>query len=129
MIKKIVFSLIFLCMLIAIPLALLGIRHVSVGGAFLSFLRGCSMELNQYKVAIPNIPNVPTPQETGGWWDVLGVLVSIANGVIGICNFAINFMNTIVQLLQFVFIIIRRLITLKDTLAANPTSSYIPPVV
>lgn len=129
MIKKICFSLIFVCMLIAIPLALMGIKHVGVGGPFLSFLRGASMELNQYKVGIPNIPSVPTPQETGGWWDVLGVLVSIANGFIGICNFAITFMNTIVQLLQFVFIIIRRLITLKDTLAANPTSSYIPPVV
>lgn len=128
MIKKIVFSLIFVCMLIAIPLALMGIRHVNVGGPFLSFLRGASLELNQYKVGIPTIPNVPTPQETGGWWDVLQVLVSIANGFVGICNFAITFMNTIVQLLQFVFIIIRRLITLKDTLAANP-GSYVPPVV
>lgn len=128
MIKKIIFTLIFVCMLIAIPLALMGIRYVNVGGPFLSFLRGASNELNQYKVGIPEIPSVPLPQESGGWWDVLGVLVSIANGFIGICNFAIMFMNTIVQLLQFVFILIRRLITLKDTLAAT-SSSYVPPVV
>lgn len=106
----------------------MGIKYVSVGGPFLAFLRGCSYELNQYKVAIPNIPSVPKPQQTGGWWDVLQVLISIANGFVGICNFAIMFMNTIVQLLQFVFIIIRRLITLKDTLV-DGASSYVPPVV
>lgn len=129
MIKRICFSLIFICCIIAIPLALMGIRHVNIGGPFLAFLRGCSNELNEYKIAIPNIPSVPKPTGTGGWYAVLSVLISIANALIGICNFAIMFMNTIVQLLQFIFVILKRLITFKDSLAANPISSYVPPVV
>lgn len=129
MIKKIAFSLIFVCMLIALPLALMGLHHVSVGGAFLSFLKGANAELQQFKFEIPSIPSVPTPAESGGWWDVLGVLVSIANAFIGFCNFAISFMNVLIAIVQFVVIMIRRLITLKDTLAINPISSYVPPVV
>ncbi|MBO4667848.1 MAG: hypothetical protein J5666_06990 [Bacilli bacterium] len=129
MIKKICFSLIFVCMLIALPLALMGIHHVSVSGPFLAFLKGTNLELEQFRFEIPSIPNVPTPGETGGWWDVLGVLVSIANMFIGVCNLAISFMNVIIAIVQFVVIFVRRLIMFKDTLVGSETSNYVPPVV
>lgn len=129
MIKRICFSLIFVCCLVAIPLALLGIKHVNIGGPFLAFLHNCNNELNDFKIAIPNIPEIPKPGATGGWWDVLQVLVTIGNVFISICNYAINFMNAIVSVLQFIFIVLKNLLTLKDTLGSTADSSYVPPVV
>lgn len=129
MIKKICFSLIFVCLLVSIPLALMGIKYVSIGGPFLAFLRGTNMELQQYKFEIPTIPNVPDPAQTGGWWDALGVLVAIANAFISICNFAIGFMNTLIAMVQFVFILLRRLMSFSESLSDNAVSSYTPPVV
>lgn len=119
MLKKIALSGILLCLFIAIPLALLGIRRVEIGTPFVTFMRTVSQDLQQYKIAIPTIPNIPSVDEFKGAWLILDVVIKFFNFIINICNFAITFMNVIIQFIQMLFIIIKRLITLKDTLEAS----------
>lgn len=127
MIKKIFFAVIFLCLIVAIPLYIAGVRQVEVGGPFMAFLRTCNNELNQFKFAIPDIPKIPTPMEEGFWWDVLKVLISIANFIGSIGNVAIMITNTIIQLVQFIYIMIRNVIALKDNLESHAITSSSSP--
>lgn len=124
MIKKIIFSIIFVCLLIAIPLALLGIKRVELGTPFLSFMQNCSYELNDFKIAIPEIPHVPSPYESGAWYDFLRALVSMVNFIVNICNVAITFMNSIMQFFQFLFIVLKNLIKFRENL-----ENYVYPVM
>lgn len=119
MIKKIIFAAIVLCLFIAIPLALLGITHVELGQPFMTFLRNCNIELNQYKVVIPNIPDIPSPPNPSGWLLILNAFVAFANFFVRIINVFTSILSTVIQLFQFIFILIKNLITLKDTLAAQ----------
>lgn len=117
MIKKIIFSALFLCMCIAIPLAILGIKKVELGTPFLAFMKACSKDLHDYKIAIPNIPNIPTSDALKGAWEIIGLLIKFFNFIINICNIAISVMNVVIQLLEFIVLMVKNLITLKDTLA------------
>lgn len=110
-------------MCIAVPLYIMGYRHVELGSPFLSFLRNCNDQLNEFKIAIPEIPDVPKPPSNEGWFLVLNVLIDAVNFIVAICNIAISIMNAIIQFLQFIFIMIKSLINFKDDLAATGTSS------
>ena len=119
MIKKIIFAGIVLCLFIAIPLALMGIQHVEIGQPFMTFMRNCNLELNQYKVEIPDIPKIPTPPNPSGWQLILKAFVSFANFFVDVINVITSILSTLIQLFQFLFIVVKNLITLKDSLAAQ----------
>lgn len=119
MIKKVIFAGIVLCLFIAVPLALMGINHVELGQPFMTFLRNCNLELNQYKVEIPDIPEIPTPPNPTGWLLILKAFVAFMNFFVKIINVFTSILSTIIQLFQFLGIMIKNLITLKDSLAAQ----------
>ena len=137
MINKILVSFFFTELLIALGIALywnsygIAYHQVSIGPSFLSFMNTCSYELNQFKLEIPSIPDIPKidslQMEDTNWWNaVLNFFVAFANGfftflngVVLILNFLIVVINTIIQLLQFVFILVKNLITMKDVLATS----------
>lgn len=110
-------------MCIAVPLYIMGYTHVELGTPFLSFLHNCNDQLNQFKIAIPEIPDVPKPPSHEGWALILNVLIDAVNFIVAICNIAISIMNAIIQFLQFIFIMIKSLISFKDDLAATGTTS------
>ena len=93
MIKKILFSLIFLCLCIAVPLALIGFKHVDLGSGFIGFMSNCSHELESFKIGIPDIPQIPKIDvlvDNGG----LEVLFNILNAIIGFFNINNNIKET-----------------------------------
>lgn len=117
MIRKISIILIFACLLIAIPLALMGYEKVELGGPFLAFMRTTSDDLNNYKITIPDIPKIPAFEEPKGLQVVLNFLVRVVNGLSTLLNVIIMVLNELIQLLEFFFLMIRNLITFKDTIA------------
>lgn len=133
MVKKIIFSGIFLCMLIAIPLALLGYKEVELGTPFLALLKSINKDLADFTIAIPDIPNIPhIPNEAGGGSDILSVLINLANGLIGFVNTIINIINILVQviniviqLIQVIVLFLKHLINFKDTIANYNSMSII----
>lgn len=119
MIKNIIFSAILLCLFIAIPLAIAGVTHVDLGGPFLALLKNTSRELNDYKIAIPNIPEIPPLENVSGFWAVIDVLVKFVNALVKFLNFFVTIINVIIQLFQYIFLVIKNLIVFKDSLVPN----------
>lgn len=108
-------------------------RNYLVELSNLFFLRYAYTELNNNKIEIPNIPQIPKiekvfAQESSNWWtQVLDFFVSFANGfftfinaVINVLNFFVQTINIIIQLLQFIFILLRNIFTLRDNLVSQP---------
>lgn len=126
MIKKITIVSIFLCLLIAIPLSLLGIKKVEIGPAFMSFMNTCNKDLNSFKIAIPNIPKIPSPPNLNGFWAILNAFISFGNFIIGVFNVGITFLNIIIQLIEFLIIVIKNLTSFKDVLSTQQISSSVP---
>ena len=129
MIKKIVFFGIFLCLCIAVPLALMGYDHVTLGPSFIALMRNCNNDLNNFTIAIPNIPTIPRiPTENGaGDAGILEVLINLANAlitfvnvIINIINVAVQVINIVIQLIEFIVILIKNLITFKDSVTSSP---------
>lgn len=130
MIKKITVSIILVCLLIALPLALLGFKKVEIGPAFLGFMNNTVRDLDGWKFEIPTIPNIPRLDKPSGWLIVLDWLIWLCNALFNVMNLAITVMNVVLYALQFIVAIIKNLITLKDTLQTNGTTSYNPwPVI
>lgn len=128
MIKKIIFGGIFLCLCIAVPLAIMGYDHVTLGPTFVAFMRNVSNDLEGFKIAIPDIPKIPKfqPQIADGN-DILTFLANLLNGIIFIVNMLVTVLNSIsmvinlaIQLIEALFIIIKNLITFKDSLQNTP---------
>lgn len=123
MIKKITIVSILLCLLIAIPLSILGIRKVELGPSFLAFMNTCNRDLNNFKIEIPNIPRIPSPPNLDGFWAILNAFISFGNFIIGVINVGITLINVVIQLIEFIIIMIKNLIAFKDVLAVNSSSS------
>lgn len=128
MIKKVIFAGIFLCLCIAVPLAIMGYDHVTLGPSFMAFMRNVSNELESHKIAIPNIPEIPRfePQVAEGD-DILTFLANLLNGIIFIVNLLVKLVNiismvinVIIQLVQMIVIIIKNLVTFKNSLNSTP---------
>lgn len=125
MFKKIVLSLVLVCLFIAIPLALMGYKKVELGEPFLAFMQNVSKELNDFKIAIPDIPSIPHFEGAtdGGFLEVmsniLNALINFVNVIITVLNALSTIINIIIQLLQTIFIVIKQLIGFKDNVAAN----------
>lgn len=129
MIKKIIFGGILLCLFIAVPLALLGYEHVTLGPSFIALMRSCNNDLNGFTIAIPNIPTIPKiPTEEGaGDQGILEVLINLANAlitfvnvIITIINVAVQVINIVIQLIEFIVVLIKNLVTFKDSVQATP---------
>lgn len=120
MIKRIIVGGFLFCLLIAIPLSFLGIERVELGGPFLGFLRATSIELSKYKFEIPNIPSIPLSDAVGTGWDILRVLTNFVNFFVTVINAVINIFNIIIMLFEFIGLLIKNLITFKDTVATYP---------
>lgn len=122
MIKKIVgYSLLFFAM-IALFLALAGIKEANLSPSFIAFLKNTSREMESWKVAIPNIPDIPKIEDInqGEWYEfavnALNGIISFLNGLVVLLNFIIMALNTLIQLLEFIFFIIKNLIVMKDNI-------------
>ena len=97
MVRKIIYSTIFVCLCIAIPLAMMGYERVELGTPFLALMRSVNLDLENFKIAIPDIPTIPViPSESSAGNDILSVLISIANGLIGFINVLINIINVLI---------------------------------
>lgn len=124
MIKKIIASAILLCLFIAIPLYVLGFEKVTLGAPFLAFMKNCSRELNDFAIAIPDIPQISKFEAPAGIFVVINFMIDLVNGLSSFINFVILMCNQIIQLLQFIFIIVKNLITFKDTITAAPVVDW-----
>lgn len=126
MIRKIIYAGIFLCLLIAIPLSLMGIEKVEPGMPFLAFLKNCNRELNDFKIEIPNIPAIPLLDTEGNpFLNFVNGVINFLNGVSNLINFIITLLNVVIQVIQFIFIVVKNLIIFKDTLIPPETSEPI----
>lgn len=105
-----------MCLFIAIPLSIAGVEHVDISGPFLSLMKNTSRELEEYKIAIPEIPSIPRLENVSGFFAVVDVLVSFINGFIKLLNFIVTIINVVIQLFQYIFLLIKNLIIFKDTL-------------
>lgn len=134
MINRIIVSFFFAELLLAVGISLVwfagGVEphQIQLGTPFISFMNSCNRDLNSFKIAIPNIPSIPSLdaiREINNFWDVIvNLLVNIANafftflnGVIKLLNFLIQIINVVIELLEFIFIILKNAIVLRDTLA------------
>lgn len=122
MIKKISLTLVFLCLIIAIPLAILGYKKVEIGSSGLALIKMTSQQLQDYSIEIPNIPMIPKFDVGNGWLVVLNFLIDVVNGLSSLINFIIYLLNIVIQLLEFIVLIIRNLIVFRDNLASNAIS-------
>lgn len=130
MIKRLVLAVMLLCLFIAIPLYLLGVRKVELGTPFIAFLNRCNEDLADFTIAIPNIPSIPKSPNLNTFWAILNAFISFGNFIIGFVNIGITFINVVISFLEFIVIMVKNLISLKDVLndyAIVRTSSSLPP--
>lgn len=130
MIKRISLALILVCLLVALPLALMGIKHVEIGPAFLGFMKNTVRDLDGWKFEIPQIPTLARLEKPTGWLVVLDWLIWLCNAFFAICNLAITVMNVVIYVIQFIIALIKNLISFKDTMEGTGDTSYNPwPIV
>lgn len=116
--------MIFLSLVIAIPLAVLGFKRVELGTAGMSLIKTTSIELNNFKIEIPSIPMIPQFKTPNGFELVLNFLIAVVNGLSTLVNFIITLLNIIIQLLEFIFLIIKNLIQFKDSVTPYSSSVF-----
>lgn len=126
MINKIIASTIFVSCLFAILLSINNIEGpIWFGNQFRSFIVSCNRELENFKIEIPNltlldIGDAPSIDESPVIWVVLwnigNFFVSISNFLIPVLNVVISFLNVAIQLIQFAYVFIKNIGTLKDML-------------
>jgi len=118
MIKHIIFAsiLVFLFVAISIKVADPTITHVDLGSPFLAFLKNCNLELQDFKIEIPSIPKIDSFSELNGFEFIVNAFVTFVNAISGLINFVITILNVVIQLFQFIFIVLKNFITLRDTI-------------
>jgi len=132
MINKIIASYVFFSCLIAIALYLAGVDGtVHFGQYFRAYIVQTNKDLLDFKIAIPNIPDIPQlpPNydiDNKTWLVVLNVLIELVNRLSTFINFITRFLNviisllnTIIQVVEMIFIFLKNLITMKDTIVQN----------
>lgn len=124
MIKKIVFSLLFVCLCIAIPLAIAGYTKVELGKSGLALLNITARDLENFKIEIPDIPAIPKFNVDNGAVLVLNFLIDIVNGLSTLINFIVDILNIVIQFIQYVVILIKNIITFKDSLIQATSNDW-----
>lgn len=102
MIKKIICSGILLCLFIAIPLAVLGVKKVEAGTAFNAFLMNLNSHYLAWKIEIPKIPNIELLENAEWYTLVVNFLINTWNIVKDIFNIFITLINVIIAIIQFI---------------------------
>ena len=105
MIKRIIFSMILICCLLAIPLALLGFKHVDIAYPMQAFFRDVNAELNGYNIGIPGIPEIPQPGSHA--WEIISAVVTFLNFFVKTFNFFITFINVVIKVISFIVIMVK----------------------
>ena len=122
MIKRMIFGLFLFCMMIAIPLAAMGIRHVEIGPSTIAFLNQTSIDLSHWQLKIPSIPQVTLYpfSFSGGNFDILKLLYNLFFGFINfistIINVFIGMVNFVMMFTQYLMTLVKNLIAYSDTL-------------
>ena len=124
MIKKIALSLILVCLFIAIPLAVVGVKKVDLGPAFIGFMRQVSATYDKWDIAIPTIPTIDKVSENNNWFLLLNAFIDVVNICSRIVNILILILNVIIQLFQFICSLLWELIHLIDFGKSSGDSSY-----
>lgn len=125
MIKNIIFSLLFACLLLSLSLALMGVREVSLGAPTIALINRTSVELDSFRIAIPSIPSIPSIsyQASGQWYsfliDGVNAIIIFLNGLVNVINFVITGVNVIIQIIQFIIILIKNVIVYRDSLISQ----------
>lgn len=122
MIRKMTLSIIFVCLCIAIPLAMLGYKKVELGTPFLALMSTTTRDLNNYKVQIPDIPRIPLFENPEGILIVIQFLIKVVNGLTALINVIILVVNYVIQILEFLVLLVRNLIQFKDSLEPIPVT-------
>ena len=102
MIKKIALALLMLCLFIAIPLAIFGVKRIELGGAFMKFMEMVDNDFAVWKLDIPNVPKFELLAKENGWTFLLNFVIHVYNLFATIVNGGITLMNIIIQVIQFI---------------------------
>lgn len=109
MIYKISCSMIFICLIIAVLLALVGIHQVNIGQPFYTFFNEISILVSQNKVEIPDIPKLEPISNRGEWWvTLINGLYNFFNVFIVLINGLITIINVVITLFEFFYFFISR---------------------
>lgn len=106
MIKRLIFYLIGLCLVVALILYNFGVRRVELGTEFISFLTNVSRNSANFKLEIPQIPLIEIPHDTE-WWDILGILSSIGNMFVGLVNTLASVINWVLGAIAWIISLVQ----------------------
>lgn len=115
--KKIVVFFFFFFMVIALFLVLGGRREpIAFDNTYYNFLQRIAISTNQFKLEIPNIPQIPHLDNVGFAWDVLNVLIKFVNIIVNVLNVIVLIFNKVIELITFIVILLKEIITFRDSL-------------
>lgn len=115
MIKRVIGYTLLACCFIAIILYGLGLRKVEIGSGFLAFLQNTNRELENYKIVIPDIPQIPRIQ------GIFVVAIDFLNAMVNVLNFCITLFNVAIQIIQFVVLLVKNFIVIAKNGWKLPT--------
>lgn len=102
MLKKILAFFLLAMLLIAVFLKLNGVDNVGFDDTYYKFMQSVLQRTNAFSFAIPDIPLIPSLATVGGFWDIVNVLVTFANGIINLLNLLVTLLNVLLSVLQFI---------------------------
>lgn len=124
MIKKIICAGILLCLFIAIPLAIVGIKKVEPGITFNAFLVSLNKHYEAWKLDIPYISQIDLIKNASGWTLILNFLINVWNIITRILNILITIINVLINIIQFICTFLYEIGFMIGTLIANGDSKY-----
>lgn len=98
MITRIITFILLPCLVVALLLSSFGITHVSLGGPVMAFMKAVEMRMNNFTIAIPSIPQIPS---TSGGFEFFSMLITFINGIVSVINVLITIVNTAIKVIQF----------------------------
>lgn len=115
-ITRIVMFLVFPLAFIAMLISLTGFKGpIQFDESYYNFLQKVSLDMNSWKINIPDIPPIPLAEGVGAGWDILRVLTNIVNFIVILLNIIIGILNTIIELVQFIIALIRNVVGFSES--------------
>lgn len=128
MTSRLITFVLFPCLIIALLLALAGVRQVEFGDSYYQFMGDVSRAYSQWSFEIPDIPKI-TPMNDGGFDSgglIISVLIKIGNffvnvinGLISVLNVLILIINVVISLIQFALTLIYCLLGFRNRVAGS----------
>lgn len=116
MFKRIVTYCIFAFLLIALVLKIGGINKVEFNDSYYSFFQKINGMYSTWRLDIPNIPQLPSMVNTGGFVLILNAFISFANGIVTIVNIVVLTVNFLINVIQFILTIFSSVVWFRDYL-------------